>query len=821
MPTIERDTGWRKRQLLILLVLLCAMAALCALMQPLSTSHAQGSVTIVFTPLTWEISGLDGDADNFGPGAGDVGSYIGAELCPVNGDATDLTAELQLPSGSPLAITGSPTQTIDTLTIDCAEVYFSVRVPRSAITTTQAYTLQVTGSDLVAPQILTGTLDLVNFRGVPPGSGADELNGPGTVTVGEIYEYTATAGLALTNVEQLVHQIDFPTDQFAILDVQHAINPPPASTVNTDEIYIDACGWLSNTNSCSITGITPLSGTSIITYTVQVLEEGTATLTHSLFGYAPDPNNNFFYQDLVDTLSVSASAPPITTTPVVTLTQTSVAATATHIAGLTATSVAGTQTAVASITVTTTPVVTATQTAAVQQTQTAQVQQTQTAIVRLTQTAAAGQADIEIDYDVSPSQAQVGQNVTFTARINNDGPGQSLDTTLTSSFSTYLDIRSVTTTQGSYSINTSTRTVTVNVGNIPADRTVTVTIVTQVNSTLRTTTTVSNSAVLRYREGNVNRQVNSNTVSVRLIGSTTLPNTGGMQIERQEAPRLYLPAMITAVLLGLAGAASALYGYRTRLTRPLWADWYLKTGLMLMAVGLVFGVVARTFLPGESEPPSSVAQAPTAPQATPSPTGDWLSSEEDEPLEMWWPTSTPEPEVLPDYPIPTPSVVPTDAGPEPDTSAVTQIVIPQLELNTIVKYVPFDGLSWMIAGLQNEIAWLGETSWPGLGGNTALAGHVTLRNGARGPFYGLETLEDDAEIILYTEKNVYYYRVSEKRQAEDTDLSAVAAADNSVLTLITCADWDNDAKFYRKRYLVRAELVDVRARTDNTVASVP
>lgn len=101
-----------------------------------------------------------------------------------------------------------------------------------------------------------------------------------------------------------------------------------------------------------------------------------------------------------------------------------------------------------------------------------------------------------------------------------------------------------------------------------------------------------------------------------------------------------------------------------------------------------------------------------------------------------------------------------------------------------------------------------------------MAGHVTLRNGGRGPFYGLETLEDNAEIIVYTEKNTYTYRVREKRQAEDTDLSAVAVSDTSQITLITCADWDNEAKFYRKRYLVRAELVDVRPRPD-TVASVP
>jgi len=36
-------------------------------------------------------------------------------------------------------------------------------------------------------------------------------------------------------------------------------------------------------------------------------------------------------------------------------------------------------------------------------------------------------------------------------------------------------------------------------------------------------------------------------------------------------------------------------------------------------------------------------------------------------------------------------------------------------MDTVVKYVPYDGLTWLIAGLQQEIAWMGDTSWPGLG----------------------------------------------------------------------------------------------------------
>jgi hypothetical protein len=80
---------------------------------------------------------------------------------------------------------------------------------------------------------------------------------------------------------------------------------------------------------------------------------------------------------------------------------------------------------------------------------------------------------------------------------------------------------------------------------------------------------------------------------------------------------------------------------------------------------------------------------------------------------------------LPSFPIPTPKILVTPAAgePEPDTSAVARIIIPALLLDTVVKYVPFDGQTWYITGLRQEVAWLGDTShgrdwaairrWPG------------------------------------------------------------------------------------------------------------
>ena len=164
---------------------------------------------------------------------------------------------------------------------------------------------------------------------------------------------------------------------------------------------------------------------------------------------------------------------------------------------------------------------------------------------------------------------------------------------------------------------------------------------------------------------------------------------------------------------------------------------------------------------------------------------------------------------LPDFPIPTPTAPAASAEEAGDKSAVTRIVLPSIGVDTVVKYVPFDGITWLIAGLQQEVAWLGETSWPGLGSNTALAGHVSLRSGEDGPFRYLERLTTDDPVKVYTEENIYTYRVSDKRLVEETDLSVVQASDSSQITLITCASWNPQIRYYIQRLVITAELEKV------------
>jgi len=177
------------------------------------------------------------------------------------------------------------------------------------------------------------------------------------------------------------------------------------------------------------------------------------------------------------------------------------------------------------------------------------------------------------------------------------------------------------------------------------------------------------------------------------------------------------------------------------------------------------------------------------------------------------PTATPI--NLPEFNIPSPTFIPSTGpdGGSPDSSAVTRLVIPKMGLDTVVKYVPFSGSTWLISGLKQEIAWMGDTSWPGLGGNTGLAGHVDLVTGAKGPFWNLKDLQAGDPVTVYTEKNIYTYQVREQTVVGDYELSVIQPTNKPQITLITCTSWDAELHMYLNRLVVYADLTSVRPVT--------
>jgi LPXTG-site transpeptidase (sortase) family protein len=304
----------------------------------------------------------------------------------------------------------------------------------------------------------------------------------------------------------------------------------------------------------------------------------------------------------------------------------------------------------------------------------------------------------------------------------------------------------------------------------------------------------------------------SASATFSLVRSSTLPGTGGIElpIRPEEAPasKAYLVALLSTLLLILMASATIALGVWARQHRSEWSGFAFRMGLMFTGASLLFGLVSFALFTVTGQEPASalttLSKSVWTVKATP------LSPEDPAWVGM---NTQDEPEVLPDFPIPEPTNVPEDEnGNKPDTSPINRIALPILGVDTVVKYVPYDGSTWLIAGLQQEVAWMGDTSWPGLGGNTALAGHVSLRNGRDGPFRNLDQAQPNDEIFLYTDENIYIYRVRESRVVSEGDLSVISPSNTPQLTLITCVNFNAEAGIYMDRLILFADLVDIKPK---------
>lgn len=403
---------------------------------------------------------------------------------------------------------------------------------------------------------------------------------------------------------------------------------------------------------------------------------------------------------------------------------------------------------------------------------------------------------------VSPTEAKVNERFTFSFVVYNNHPSVSAtDVVFTNTFPSYLTLYSY--TGGEKIKDSNPQVVKINLGNLNPSTSKSVSIVMTVNNAASSTQILDNTGSASFKHGGIHQWRKSNTVQYRVLGTSTLPGTGFAPMEGEKSNRtlsFYLVAFLSIILVSL-GVMGILLGFFYPDSE--WMIWARQMGVVVLVVGILF-VGFATILGGfwnraehAVNIPGTQAEGVTSiPSLQTHIPGNPLAFQSYE--------------SLPDFPIPTPTSIPESVdGRPPDDSPPTRIMIPSLGLDTIVKYVPFDGYTWLISGLQNEIAWMGSTSWPGLGGNTALAGHVTLRNGADGPFRYLESLQPNDIITVFTEKNIYQYRVSNKIVVKDDDFSVVQPSDKPVLTLITCTGWNRELGHYLERLVVIADLEKV------------
>jgi LPXTG-site transpeptidase (sortase) family protein len=388
--------------------------------------------------------------------------------------------------------------------------------------------------------------------------------------------------------------------------------------------------------------------------------------------------------------------------------------------------------------------------------------------------------------------------------VGNTGTGPTHNNVIFDPFNnSFMDVITVTTSKGT--ITKQTHSFYVTIGDVYPGEIITITAVVNVNSSLTQTQTLSNVVTLTYDQ--TSKTANA---SYKVVGQT-LPPTGELPLNWREEKIKSLALIPGIVLMTLGGISLLLVAWWSKARNSKIKLWMMVGGALLILLGFAVGVTAS----GLFNPIQKAQEY----QMTPTSGNKVAQGQPAEPsatILARLPASafsTPDAVIpivtLPNYPIPTPEITvtpqPGEAG--PDISAVTRIVIPALLLDTEVKYVPYDGFTWMITGLRQEVAWMGNTSWPGLGGNTGLAGHVTVTGMGDGPFRHLDELPNGELVLLYTEKNMYTYQVRESKVTDDGDMSVTLPTDNPQISLITCVDWDQDNRMYLNRLVVIADLV--------------
>jgi LPXTG-site transpeptidase (sortase) family protein len=155
--------------------------------------------------------------------------------------------------------------------------------------------------------------------------------------------------------------------------------------------------------------------------------------------------------------------------------------------------------------------------------------------------------------------------------------------------------------------------------------------------------------------------------------------------------------------------------------------------------------------------------------------------------------------------------IPVEEQSSQPAGRVTRIVIPSLSVDARVKMAGFIGNSWDVEDLGRNLGWLQNTSLPGLGGNTVVAGHATLFKGNLGPFYNLNYIQPGAKVYVYTgDDRLFVYQMRERIIVQPTDLSVTQNSTAAQLTLLTCSHWDQEKKEYLRRVAIVADLVSYK-----------
>ncbi len=138
------------------------------------------------------------------------------------------------------------------------------------------------------------------------------------------------------------------------------------------------------------------------------------------------------------------------------------------------------------------------------------------------------------------------------------------------------------------------------------------------------------------------------------------------------------------------------------------------------------------------------------------------------------------------------------------------LLIPSLGVESPIVGVPLAETGWDVTWLWNQVGYLEGTAFPTWTGNTALSAHNVLPNGLPGPLAGLEQLRWGDKVVIRSSGLNYIYGVREVYLTLPVDNSAIKHEDYDWVTLITCANFDDESGEYLYRSVVRAVLLSVK-----------
>jgi uncharacterized repeat protein (TIGR01451 family) len=139
-------------------------------------------------------------------------------------------------------------------------------------------------------------------------------------------------------------------------------------------------------------------------------------------------------------------------------------------------------------------------------------------------------ADVSISKSVSPSKAVVGNNLTYTLAVHNNGPDPAAGVNVTDKLPTGVSFVSASTTQGTCS---GTSTVTCSLGSIASGGNATVKIVARATATGK----VTNTATVSTPSSDTNQSNNSSTVTSTVVAKAPPPKAKAAKISISGVPR--------------------------------------------------------------------------------------------------------------------------------------------------------------------------------------------------------------------------------------------------------------------------------------------